>query len=426
LGNEQHLKQQGVFKNRKSVLPRTIPPRHERGFPESEIILQVKDWPVKVFQLSVQSQSEIYFAKGASKLSDMFFKRLILLSLIFSVFLTPRPTLMGQSVKGAYPIFPPAGPLQGKPVEQQVRFLKSMGFTLVGGRFRDGTIPKQLRAAGFKTLGMVVLWQGEEHWKSHPESRPILADGNPMPKFKEYAGVCPNQEWLQKQKLEEIKGMLSSGYYDVITLDFMRYPIHWEVPEPNIPDTCYCPACLGKFQKETGVRIPKELKRVTDQSAWILKNHADQWYRWRADQITAFCTKVSGLRDHSSPKTLISLAAVPWQPSDYDDAIYKVVGQDFRALAKVIEVFSPMSYSVLNGRPVQWIGEVNAYFIRETGRQVCPLILIDPLTKLPASTWKEIYRQAFSQGADGFIVSPFPNMTGSDAYNVFWDMFGHR
>ena len=165
---------------------------------------------------------------------------------------------------------------------------------------------------------------------------------------------------------------------------------------------------------------------MTDQSAWIRKNHAEQWYRWRADQITAFCTKVSGLRDHFSPKTLISLAAVPWQPSDYDNAIYKVVGQDFQALAKVIEVFSPMSYSVLSGRPVQWIGEVNAYFIRETGRQVLPFILIDPERKLPASTWTEIYKQALSQGADGFIVFPFPNLTGSDAYHVFWDMFGHR
>jgi hypothetical protein len=316
--------------------------------------------------------------------------------------------------------------LQGKPVEQQVRFLKSMGFNLAGGRFPDGSIPKQLRGAGFKTLGMVILWQGEEHWKSHPGSRPILADGKPLPKVEGYAGVCPNQEWLHKQKLEEIKGMFHSGYYDVISLDFMRYPVHWEVPEPDIPDTCYCSACLGKFQKNTGVRIPKELNRVAEQSAWILQNHADCWYRWRADQITAFCATVSGLRDHLSPKTLISLAAVPWQPSDYDNAIYKVVGQDFRALAKVIEVFSPMSYHVLNGRPVQWIGEVNAYLSRETGRQVWPFVIFDQEKKLSRDAWKATYKQALSQGADGFIVFPFPNMAGSDGYNVFWDMFGHR
>ena len=368
-----------------------------------------------------------YTLRGVDlKLSNKFFKRIILLTLILSVFFIPGSALIGQSLKGAYPVFPPAGPLQGKPVEHQVRFLKSMGFNLAGGRFSDGSIPKQLRGAGFKTLGVVVLWQGEEHWKSHPASQPILADGSAMPKVKEYAGVCPNQEWLEKQKLEEIKGMLSSHDYDVICLDFMRYPVYWEVPEPKFPDTCYCPACLGKFQKDTRVRIPKELNRVTDQSAWIRKNHADRWYRWRADQITAFCTKVSGLRDQLSPKTLISLAAVPWQPSDYENAIYKVVGQDFRALAKVIEVFCPMSYSVLNGRTTEWIGEVNAYFVRETGRQVVPFILVDPKIKVPVSTWKEIYRQASSQGGDGFIVFPFPNLAGNDAYNVFWDMFGHR
>ena len=356
----------------------------------------------------------------------MYSKRTIFLSMALFVFLVPGDRLMGQIVVGAYPTYPPAGPLQGKPAEQQVRFLKSMGITLAGGRFQDGSLPKQLRAVGIKTLGLIVLWQGEEHWQSHPESRPVMADGRKLPKVKSYAGVCPNQEWLHKQKFEEIKGMFRSGHYDVICLDFIRYPIYWEVSEPDLPDTCYCSTCLGKFQKDTGVDIPRDLTRVPDQSVWIQKNHADRWVRWRADQITAFCAKVSELRDRLSAKTLISLAAVPWQPSDYDNAIYKVVGQDFRQLAKVIEVFSPMSYHVLNGRPVQWIGEVNAYLSRETGRQVWPFVIFDQEKKLSRDAWKETYKQALSQGADGFIVFPFPNMTGSEGYNVFLEMFSHR
>ena len=43
-----------------------------------------------------------------------------------------------------------------------------------------------------------------------------------------------------EQKLAEIEGMLRSSWYDVINLDFIRYPVHWEVPNPRIPDTCYC------------------------------------------------------------------------------------------------------------------------------------------------------------------------------------------
>ena len=346
--------------------------------------------------------------------------------LVFWVLRIPSATLIGQTVVGAYPTYPPEGPLKGKSPEQQVHFLKSMGITLAGGRFKDGSIPKRMRAAGIKGLGLVVLWQGEEHWKTHPESRPVMANGNRLPKDQWYAGVCPNQEWLQKHKLLEIEGMLRSGYYDVITLDFIRYPVHWEVSAPDIPDTCYCPACLNKFQKDTGIHIPRDLTQIPDQSAWIRMNHSDRWYRWRSEQITEFCAKVRQQRDRIRPATLIALAAVPWQASDYDNAIYKVVGQDFRELAKVIEVFSPMSYHVLNDRPVEWIGEVNAYLSRETGRQVWPFVIFDQTKELPRYSWKETFKQALSHGADGLIVFPFPNMIGSEGCGVFQELFGRR
>ncbi len=89
----------------------------------------------------------------------------------------------------------------------------------------------------------------ERLWRSHPESRPIMSDGQPLFKDRWYAGVCPNRPWLRRKKLREIERMLKSGHYDVINLDFIRYPVHWEVPEPRIPDTCYCSVCLIESRK---------------------------------------------------------------------------------------------------------------------------------------------------------------------------------
>ncbi|MFN8006453.1 MAG: hypothetical protein U0V70_05400 [Terriglobia bacterium] len=348
------------------------------------------------------------------------------IGLVFLLIATLGPNLLGQVIRGAYPVFPPSGVLQGKTVEQQVRFLKSMGVTLVGGRFQDGTLPKQLRAAGMKTLGMIVLWEGEEHWKSHPESQPVMSDGSPLPQFQDYAGVCPNQEWLQKLKLEEIKTLLQHGYYDVIALDFLQYPVQWKSSNPELPDTCYCRVCLGKFQKQTGIQIPRELKQVADQAAWIRQNQASRWIRWRADQITAFCDKVSQLRDRTRPTTLIALSAIPWQSTEYNNAIYQVAGQDLKRLSKFVEVFAPMSYFQSLDRPVQWIAEVNAYFAHETGRQIWPRILMDSGNPLSRNGWKQVYELSSSRGADGFIITPFPSATGSEAYTVFLEMFGNR
>lgn len=308
-------------------------------------------------------------------------------------------------VIGVYPSYPPAGPIKGKPPDEQAAYLRSLGVNMAGGIFKDRAVPEALRKAGIRTFGLVVLFQGKEHWKSHPESRPIMADGKPLFQDRWYAGVCPNQEWLRRQKLAEIEGMLRSGWYDVINLDFIRYPVHWEVPAPKIPDTCYCPVCLRKFKADTGVARP------ADDPA--------RWRRWRADQITAFCRDVKSLRDRIRPATLISLAAVPWQPQDYDNAIYNIIGQDFRSLASVIDVFQPMSYHALNSRPVEWIGEVNGYLARETGKPVWPFVIFDDQHPLTEGQWPAVFTQSLSRGAEGLIGFPFPKMSASAGFGPF-------
>lgn len=328
------------------------------------------------------------------------------------------------NIIGVYPSYPPSGPLEGKTPQEQARLLRSMGVNLAGGQFQDSQTPAALRSHGIQTFGLVVLFQGEEHWKSHPESRPVMAGGEPLFIDRWYAGVCPNQPWLIRQKLQEIEKMLASGYYDVINLDFIRYPVHWEVPEPKIPDTCYCPVCLEKFQRDSGITIPPELRQVRRISAWIKQNHAEAWYRWRAAQITGFCAAVKRLRDQLGSKTRIAVAAVPWLPSDYGNAIYQVVGQDFGELAKVVDIFNPMSYHVLNARPVGWIGEVNAYFVAATRRPVWPFVIFSPDHPLDRAGWSETFRQALSHGASGLIAFPFPKMAGTPGYDVFREQFG--
>lgn len=343
-----------------------------------------------------------------------------------SVALLFLASAQGQTVVGLYPTYPPAGSLVGKSPLEQAAQLSSMGVTLAGGRFDDAAIPQALRQAGIKTFGLVVLFQGEEHWESHPESRPIMADGEPLFKDRWYAGVCPNQPWLRRQKLDEIEEMLESGYYDVINLDFIRYPVHWEVPEPKIPDTCYCSVCLRTFETDCGISIPVAITDVPNASVWIKANHEELWHRWRAEQITSFCADVARLRDRIRPKTLISLAAVPWQPDDYDNAVYRVVGQDFQDLARHVDVFNPMSYHVLNGRPVGWIGDVNAYFVRETGRPVWPFLIFHEDNPLNRRDWERAYRQGLSKGAEGLIAFPFPKMVGTEGYQIFIERFGRN
>ncbi len=324
---------------------------------------------------------------------------------------------------GLYPTYPPVGSLARKSAAEQALYLNSVGVNLAGGGFQDGAVAKALRNAGIRTAGLVVLFQGEQHWQSHPESRPVMANGKLLFKDRWYAGVCPNQPWLRRQKLQEIERMLRSGWYDYINLDFIRYPVHWEVPAPRLPDTCYCPVCLRKFQQDTGVTLPATLSAVPAKAEWIKANHAHAWYRWRADQITAFCAEVKELRDRISPDTLIGLAAIPWQPRDYENAVYRVAGQDFEALSDPIDVFNPMSYHVLNHRPATWIGEVNSFFTQTTGRPVWPFVIFSDDHPLSEPEWREVFRQALSGGATGLIAFPFPKTGGTAGFRVFEELF---
>jgi len=338
---------------------------------------------------------------------------------------------MAQSTVGLYPTFPPVGPLENKSPVEQSEFLRSLGVNLAGGPFEDDAIPDALRAAGIKTMGLVVLFQGEQHWKAHPESRPIMANGKPLFKDEWYAGVCPNQGWLRRQKLAEIEAMLASGRYDVINLDFIRYPVRWEPAKPKMPDTCYCAVCLRKFEQDTGIELPAKTESARKNARFIRAKHLERWHRWRADQITNFCRDVAAIRDRVNKDVQISLAALPWQPDDHDNAIYRVVGQDFRALADVIDVFNPMSYYLLSERPVTWIGEVNKYFVRITGRPVWPFVIYPPhypelLEGVTAEDWDAAYSQSLSGGSAGLIAFPFRLMPGQIGFEVFQRRFGPR
>ena len=86
------------------------------------------------------------------------------------------PSALSQTVIGVYPSYPPAGPLLQKSPAEQAAYLRSLGVTLAGGTFDDDAVPDALRQAGMRTMGLVVLFQGEQHWKQHPESRPIMSD----------------------------------------------------------------------------------------------------------------------------------------------------------------------------------------------------------------------------------------------------------
>jgi hypothetical protein len=69
---------------------------------------------------------------------------------------------------------------------------------------------------------------------------------------------------------------------------------------------------------------------------------------------------------------------------------------------------------------------VNAYSVRETGKPVWPFVLFDKEKRLGPEEWREIFRQALSNGGTGLIAFPAENMWDTAGYEVFAGFFSKK
>ncbi len=84
--------------------------------------------------------------------------------------------------------------------------------------------------------------------------------------------------------------------------------------------------------------------------------------------------------------------------------------------------------SLAQRSPAGWIGEVNEYFVRVTGRPVWPFVFFPEdawlSQKMNAAEWVETFDEALSGGSTGLIAFPFARMPGTVGFEVFRERFG--
>lgn len=248
----------------------------------------------------------------------------------------------------------------------------------------------------------IVCFHGEQHWKSHPESRPINSFGKPVEKVKWYAGVCPSQEWLRKDIIKRAEKFSKRRGVRGIWLDFIRYPVHWEVPDPKIEQSCFCSLCVSKFQKESGISIPEEHQTILKKAEWILKYHKKEWVEWKCANIASLVEDVSKAVKAINPKCLIGIFGVPWRA---EEGGHEIVGQDYALLSQYADIFSPMVYYPLTMQSKKWMIGIIQYVREKTSRPVWPILYAGdqnhPLSfKEIQSALNEIARS----GSEGILV----------------------
>ncbi|MBC7288625.1 MAG: hypothetical protein H5T86_11420 [Armatimonadetes bacterium] len=262
---------------------------------------------------------------------------------------------------------------------------------------------ERCRQEGARVFAELGIFVGKQVAQEHPELWPINADGKPLEPDEWYLGLCPNVDWWWENRLEEIEKIARENEIDGLWLDFIRYPCHWEVPEPRIEQACFCEESIRDFERMTGIAVPAG--ETAERAKWILANHEEEWTEFKCRTIAEFCRQARERLHKHRPNALLGMFSVPWTQDNYDDAIHKIIAQDFTMLARHIDVFSPMSYHAMCGWTVTWIGEYNRYLVQKTQRDVWPIVqAIDSPRPVSIEEFEQALRAGLSNGATGVMM----------------------
>ena len=308
-------------------------------------------------------------------------------------------------MKALYGFKPSLSVFQGHSSEQQVNLLKSWGVDAIFGGYEDNRFVDAAHALGISVYAEFGCFRGKNWWEDIPDSRPITPKGSPLEPVDWYYGVNPSVLDVRQQLLTRLRELLSNYQVDGVWLDFIRWPCRWEKKNPQLIQTSFDPHTIQRFTSDTKIALKGE-----DTATQILTHHANEWTRWKCEQVRSWVAEARTIVDTVRPEVTLGMFAIPWLPNDFDGAITSIIGQDFDQLAPYIDVFSPMTYHRMCHRPVSWIETITSHLKQTTNKPVVPIIQsVDLPDVLPIDDYSESLEIAQSVG-EGVIVFTLESM----------------
>lgn len=185
--------------------------------------------------------------------------------------------------------------------------------------------------------------------------------------------VCPSNEEYRNYKLNYIQTVVKQIRPDIISLDFIRYPVDWELIKDNnnyVRNFCFCKRCLTIFSNNFNLNNNEEFQSAESKTILIEKYYSKEFTQMKCSLITSFVAEVKEIVNHFSPLTKINLHIVPWFESDYENGLQRIAGQNLSVLSFYVDYFSPMSYHKMLNRDESFIMALSDEIRIRTGKKI--------------------------------------------------------
>lgn len=184
------------------------------------------------------------------------------------------------------------------------------------------------------------------NFAERPELIPVGVDGQPIRYGRSVQGVCLSQQEFLDETEENLRAGLQSFQPVGIWLDYLTYAGWFEVPAPDLQESCFCAACIEEFCEATGIDATKP--------AEILEKAQAEWTRHKCERIARFAGHYAGMIRERLPDCVVGAYMCPWTPEEFDGALRRIFAQDYTLMAPAIDVFTPLIYGQKSGRGPSW------------------------------------------------------------------------
>lgn len=188
-----------------------------------------------------------------------------------------------------------------------------------------------------------------ESFEKNPALVPIGVDGKPIRYGRLVQGICLSKTDFIDEREQELRSGVAAYKPTGVWFDYLTGAGWFETPDPDLQESCFCPDCIQHFCETTGVdaTTPSE----------ILNSHQTKWTDHKCTRIAGFGRRFAKIVKDALPSAVIGAYMCPWNPEEYDGALTRIFGQDYRLFGEFIDVFAPLIYAEKSGRPPEWASE---------------------------------------------------------------------